>query len=392
MVLAASRYQIDTIMTAKRLGYWVITTDNVPSNPGHALADRAYAVDTTDREGILRVAREEGITGIIAPCTDVAVPTAAFVAEALGLPGPSLKAVAVTCDKASFRQFLTANDLPCPRTVRVTSPALPGDVDFSARAWIVKPSKSSGSKGVYIVRSAEEFAQRIPETLAFSPDGVALIEEYIVGAQGTCEGILEESDVAQHWILDRQTVSPPYVTTCGHHVPTRLPARLQKQLLELLRKIWALLGVTKGPFDCDFVATDDEIYILELTPRIGGNAISTLLRVAWEFDLVAYAVRYAAGQPGSFPAPESAACRPTAIVLLGVSNTGRLQYDLAEATWLRAQEWVHALSFDVELGDRVAPFINSRHRVGEAVVTGADRTTLDQRVEELKRRLAVRAV
>jgi hypothetical protein len=33
LVLAASMYQIPAIETAKRLGYRVITTDNVPDNP-----------------------------------------------------------------------------------------------------------------------------------------------------------------------------------------------------------------------------------------------------------------------------------------------------------------------------------------------------------------------
>ena len=48
LVLAASRYQLPTITSAKRLGYRVITTDNLPENPGHALADVNYLVDTLD--------------------------------------------------------------------------------------------------------------------------------------------------------------------------------------------------------------------------------------------------------------------------------------------------------------------------------------------------------
>ena len=80
LVLAASTYQLRTIRTAKRLGYRVVTTDNVPTNPGHALADQAYSTDTTDLEGVLAIARRERLDGVIAPCTDVAVPTAAVFA------------------------------------------------------------------------------------------------------------------------------------------------------------------------------------------------------------------------------------------------------------------------------------------------------------------------
>jgi biotin carboxylase len=379
-------------MTAKRLGYRIVTTDNVPDNPGHAWADRSYAVDTTDRAGVLALARKERITGIVSPCTDVAVPTAAYVAEELGLPGPNPKAVGVACDKAAFREFLSVHNLPCPRAVRLTSSVLPPGVAFHGRTWILKPSRSSGSKGVFIVNSAEEFAKRIPDTRAFSPDGVVLIEEYIDGAQGTCEGVLEGGDVVRHWILDRQTVDPPYTTTSGHHVPSLLPESKQKQLIDLLRHIWALLGISEGPFDCDFVATGDKIYILEVAPRIGGNSICALLRVAWGFDLVEYNVRYACGELKLSRGADMVACTPAAIVLLGVSKPGQLQYDEAEAGRLRAETWVRALSFDTEMSRPVRPFINGRHRVGEAIVTGRDRDDLDARVRELRQRLCVRAV
>ena len=72
LVLAASRYQIPIITTAKRLGYRVLTIDNVPDNPGHALADQACFIDTTDIQGVLAVARRERVDGVIAACTDVA--------------------------------------------------------------------------------------------------------------------------------------------------------------------------------------------------------------------------------------------------------------------------------------------------------------------------------
>src|SRR5512136_2568795 len=97
LVLAASQYQIETITSARRLGYYVITLDNRPDNPGHRLADKCFNIDTTDVDAVLEIAQREAIDGIIAPCTDVAVPTAACVAERLHLNGPSLKSAQIAC-------------------------------------------------------------------------------------------------------------------------------------------------------------------------------------------------------------------------------------------------------------------------------------------------------
>ena len=390
LVLAASRYQLDTIRTAKRLGYRVVTTDNVPDNPGYALADRAYGADTTDIDAVLGIARTEKVDGVIAPCTDVAVVTAAHVARELGLPGVSVEAARIVTDKLAFRQFLEEQRLPRPGFMKI--PALsevPADFD-PGECRIIKPDRSSGSKGIFIVRTPGELAARLPESRSFSPTGTVVVEEFLEGHQGTCEGVLAGGRIAFHVILDRQTAPAPFVTTIGHYLPTVLSEQAQRLLLQRLEDVWSRLGVTDGPFDCDFVWAKDEIFLIEITPRLGGNSISQLLRLATGFDLVEYAVRHACGEPFELPAtPE---IRPVAVVLLGVWRTGKLHYDVAAAAKLQEEPWVCSLTFDVELGAPVQPFINGRHRIGEAYVTAADRSSLEQHVRTLKDRLNLQAV
>jgi biotin carboxylase len=389
LVLAASIYQLDAIRAAKRLGYRVVTVDNVPANPGHALADRSYDVDTTDLEGVLRVAKAENISGVLAACTDVAVPTAAYVSETMGLPGPPLRSARVLTSKSQFRHFLAEQGLPTPRALPVQAGFAPRSGLFSAQTWILKPDRSSGCKGTFIVRSEEELRQRLPETLSFSPGGTGVLEEFMDGHQGTCEGVIQESRIALSFLLDRQTPPPPYVTTLGHHCPTELPVAAQERVLGLIERVFKMLDVRQGVFDCDFVATAEEVFLLEVSPRPGGNSISGLLRRATGFDLTEYAVREACRDEPRLVAPKS--MRPTAVLLLGVWQAGQLRYNQAEAERLRRERWVDSLQIDLPQGTPVQPFINGRHRVGEAFVTGTDRADLDARVIELKRRLAVRS-
>ncbi len=390
LVLAASLYQLDTIQRAKELGFRVITLDNRPQNPGHVLAAKSYIVDTTDREAVLSVARQERIDGIIAPCTDVAVPTAAYVARSMKLTGVPVECAAITCSKILFREFLKRQGFPVPASIRITSGSEAASIDFGQGPWILKPDRSSGSKGIFVVHSAAEYRARLPETLSFSPSGEAILERFIDGFQGTCEGILQGGSLVLTFILDRQTAPKPYVTTCGHHLPTRLPENLQQALRSMLEKVWGLLGVWDGPFDCDFVASADDIYLLEISPRMGGNSISTLLRKAADFDIVEYSVRHALGERTDLQA--FCRIRPTAVILFGVFEAGGLGVDLSELMALRKEPWVDSLSLDVEPGDAVMPFIDGRHRVGQAVIYGSTREDLDAKVVELKRRLCLHAV
>ena len=56
--MPAGLVHMHCIRQAVEMGYYVITCDNQPSNPGHALAHEHYIVSTVDREGVLKLARE----------------------------------------------------------------------------------------------------------------------------------------------------------------------------------------------------------------------------------------------------------------------------------------------------------------------------------------------
>jgi biotin carboxylase len=381
LVLAASSHQVPIIERAKARGFRVVTTDNVPSNPGHRLADRAHSVDTTDAEGVLEIARAERIDGVIASCTDVAVPTAALVASRLGLRGPSPEAAAVLCDKRRFRSWLVEQALPAPMCLS------PDAWPETGGAWVLKPERSSGSKGIFIVRSKEELAARLPETLSFSKR--ALIEAFIPGEQLTCEGLLEGGTVVASWVTRRETASSPYVATWGHRLPNRLDAQANAAVIGAVHDTFTRLGLRDGPFDADVVWDGERAWILEAAPRLGGNSISRLVKIASGVDLVDEVVSYAIGD--SFGRISGANLRPAAVVLLGVERAGALSWDRDALRALENEPWVASIAIEREIGERVMPFVNGRHRLGEAFVTADDLDTLDARCREIRARLCMSA-
>ncbi|MCR5136738.1 MAG: carboxylate--amine ligase, partial [Oscillospiraceae bacterium] len=104
LLLGGSRYLLPVIREARALGCQVFTCDYLPDNYAHRYADAYYNVSITDREAVLRLARELGIDGVMSFACDPGVVTAAWVAEKLGLPnvGP-YESVAILQDKGRFR-------------------------------------------------------------------------------------------------------------------------------------------------------------------------------------------------------------------------------------------------------------------------------------------------
>jgi biotin carboxylase len=395
LVLGAALYQVECILTAKRLGYRVITADNRPSNPGHRLSDVSYNVDTTDVHGVLQLAKREKISGVISPCTDVAVKTAAIVSHKSGLPGVPPSAAQIVTDKVSFRRFMLESQLPTPRFVVLgESDQLIPELftgQGGATKMVLKPQLSSGSKGVFIVGDRADLEKRLPESRAMGLSRTCLIEDYLEGPQGTCVGILEAGRIQLAVVLDRQVAHEPFTTTIGHRVPSTLSEESQRQLIDLISDVWRRLGVTDTVFDCDFVWTNCGPFILEITPRLGGNGIPLLIQLASGIDLIEYSVRSACGDLQVSEAVDWGAVRiePSAVVLLGVWNEGRLDYDESQVAELRTEPWVKSLSLDMPIGAPVGPFVNGRLRLGEALIKTADRRSLDERVQELIGRISI---
>ena len=63
--MPAGLVHMHCIRQAVEMGYYVITCDNQPNNPGHALAHEHYIVSTIDREGVLDLARRLKVDGIV---------------------------------------------------------------------------------------------------------------------------------------------------------------------------------------------------------------------------------------------------------------------------------------------------------------------------------------
>ena len=104
-MLGGSLYQTYAIKKAKKMGYYVISCDYLPSNPGHKYSDEYYNVSTTDKEAVLKLAKDLQVDGVVAYASDPAAPTAAYVCEQLGLPTSPFKSVEILSNKDLFRQF-----------------------------------------------------------------------------------------------------------------------------------------------------------------------------------------------------------------------------------------------------------------------------------------------
>lgn len=303
LLLGGLRYLIPVIKSAHEQGYYVITCDYLPNNIAHQYSDEYINANITDKEAILKIAQELQIDGIMSFAVDPGVLTASYVAEKMGLPGCPYKSVQILQNKVLFRNYLSENGFNVPKAkgYETYSDALQ-ETELFNFPIIVKPTDSAGSKGVTRVDYVEDLKKAFDLAINNSvSDRKVIIEEYIeqLGFSSDCDSFSIESDL-KFISFSNQYFDPkaenPY-TPSAYSWPSFIDLKLQEELVSELRRLVKLLNLGTSIYNIETrVGINGKPYIMEVSPRGGGNRLSEMLRYATSTDLISHAVRAAIGE------------------------------------------------------------------------------------------------
>lgn len=303
MLLGGLRYLLPVIKSAHKHGYYVITVDYVPDNIAHKYSDEYHNVSILDKDAVLKLAQELQIDGILSFAVDPGVVTAAYVSENMGLPFQgSYEAVSILQDKARFRQFLTDNgfNVPVAKGYDNKEEALS---DLNRFNWpaIVKPVDSAGSKGVTKVETLEKLSDAIDCALEESHSGNFIIEDFLEkdGNSSDTEGFSIDGKLVFCSFDDQLfdvNASNPY-TPAAYTWPSTMPMWAQKELTEEIQRLISLLNLKTGIYNIETrLCKNGKAYIMEMSPRGGGNRLAEMLQYATNVDLIDNVVRAAVGE------------------------------------------------------------------------------------------------
>lgn len=309
LLLGGSAQQVIAIKTAKELGYYTVLCDYLSDNPGQYVADKYYNASTTDVEAVYQIARDEQVDGILAYASDPAALPAAIVAERLGLPTNPAKSVEVLGLKFPWRQFLHNNGFACPKVYSFHPDTTLEDVKDNAKDFtfpiVVKPTDSSGSKGVTMLESWDGLEQAIVWADTYSRNKVLLVEEYIQRGFPSVIGgdiFVWDGKVVLYGEMEclRDLVHSPLIPI-GEMLPAGIDTSQRNNIYKELQRIVTALDIRFGELNIEIILDkNDNVHFLELGPRAGGNMIPIQLSDAYGIDLVKANVQAAMGEKPEF--------------------------------------------------------------------------------------------
>lgn len=371
MILGGSRYVIPVIKKAHEMGVYVITCDYLPDNIGHKYSDEYYNVSIIEKDNVLALAKRLNINGIISFATDPGVVVVSYVAEQIGLPGCPYKSVEILQNKDKFRQFLRENgfNVPLSQGFESKEAALAGITQFSFPV-IVKPVDSAGSKGVSRVDKETDLEKALDYAFKYSLSGRIIIETFLekVGCSSDtdCFSVDDELVFASFdcQYFDEKAINP--YTPASYSWPSDMPISVQSELRSELQRLIKLLHLGTSIYNVETrLCTDGKPYIMEVSPRGGGNRLSEMLKMACGEDLIEANIRGALGMPvQALHDPEYQGVWAEYIIhsnKTGVFKEIKLDDYFSEEYLVESDVWVKS-------GDFISEFTGANETIGTLVL------------------------
>lgn len=306
MLLGGIRYLLPVIKEAHKLGCYVITADYLPDNIAHKYSDEYVNVSIIDKDAVLKVAKEKQIDAIMSFACDPGVVSAAYVAEQLGLPFQcSYEAACILQDKSRFRKFLSDNGFNCPKAKGYTrvEDAIK-DVDYFNWPIIVKPVDSAGSKGVTRVDDKDKLQEAIITALDESIGKHFIIEEFLVadGSPTGSESFFVNGELLYNAFYDQvfDLSAPNPFVPASECWPSSKSEKLLDEVRDNLQRLGTLLGIRTGIFNVEWRLSGGKVYLMEVTPRAGGNRLAEILNYATDVDIIKAETIKSLGLPCDF--------------------------------------------------------------------------------------------
>lgn len=385
LILGAGLWQIPYLQKAKEMGLYVIATDWSDDAVGKGYADLFKPISVRDKEESLRFAIENQVDAVFTS-TDVGVPTAAYIAEKMHLPGITQEQAELATNKYVMRNKLKEVGLKTPlyKMCRTQEELLEAYKSFPKQA-IVKPTDNCGSRGVFIINSEEELKTVAKETFESSFSGTVLIEELMTGNESSVEVLVDNgSPVILGWCKKVKSPFPYRVDMQLDYFPDRSEEE-NAEVSEMVHQLVAGIEMKNGIMHIEFIWTPEGIKIIEFALRgCGGNVITRLMPVLRDYDIKRFLISKALGED----VPVELKPSRFGTLKFIIPHEGKVK-KVEGITEINSKDYVVDFHTDLEEGYVVESIKNTSKRPAHVIVVGDSREDINTKINDVLKTLKV---
>lgn len=281
LILNGSFCELPIIEECHRMGYYVVTTGNMPELMAHKYADEYIQADYSDCDAVLEIVKTHHIDHVLTCANDFGSITAAYVDEKMGWHHHDTYSNArLLHHKDDFKEYIQSKGYPTPYSKTFLSKSdaevfVKTDAVFPV---IVKANDLTGGKGIMKAANLSEALIAIDNAFTKSRSKHILIEPYVTGNQQTFVSFLHNKKVIATSSCDSYSYVNPYLIQ-AETLPAKDIKEVQGQLISIIEEMAVDLDLSDGIFAFQYIRNGKDIQIIEMMRRPFGNQFLNLVEL-----------------------------------------------------------------------------------------------------------------
>lgn len=377
LIFGGSILQHSIVVKCNLRGLRTIVIDPDPNALCKDVATIFEIVDGQDYEKTLAIAIRENVKGVLTASTDKPLVMMSRIAQTLNLPFISEKTAVVTTDKFLMKEVFLKNDLPCAEGVIIIKPS-----DYRGEfPAIIKPLDNSGSRGVIFCNSSNDILANFEEVLNFTNKDCLLIEEFIQGNEFSIEAIHYNGKHQIIALTEKETTPFPYNVELSHKQPANLSKKIKIQIQELIVRLGEAFNYVNCASHTEVKIRDNKIYIIETSPRLGGDFITSyLITHSTGVDIEDKLIDIALKQKPIF----NFKLECSQITYLNFKPGNLVKNTLSQSNLLKKFPNIILFDFNLSIGDEIPEIKNSLDRYGFFIIQKTNDQDLGNIIFQIK--------
>lgn len=285
LILGASYVQADALTYLKQQGFETFSYAVIKKGPGVEIADHFEVIDILDSPAIANYVKLHHIDAVYSVGSDIAMPVASEISEKFILPHFVSSNTAQICNNKIKVRNLLGKD--CEWNIPFQIIRDEKDIPAIPLPLVIKPADSQGQRGISLVHSMDAYQSAYQRAREYSRSGEVIIEKYVSGCELSVNAYLVYANIAFMAVSERETW-PNYLGLVHRHIlPFKGMTDERGQVIRrMVKTTCEKLGITDGPVYYQIKLEKDQLYLLEMTPRLDGCHLWQLIKHYTDVNLI----------------------------------------------------------------------------------------------------------
>ncbi len=299
LIMGGTQISCEIVRAAQKYGIIAIVADynEEKDSPAKQIADEHYQVSVTDVDAVAALIEDRCIDGVITGFSDMLLPYYAQICKRVGLPCyASREQFDIFINKDRYKKLCREFNVPTVEEYEIDESDWMGSLNDIKYPVLVKPSDSSGARGISICNSDSELKKSYQNAKEYSKSGKILVERYLTGREVTVFWVFQNGKyyVAmlgnRHVKKNQDGVIPLPV---GYTFPASVTDNYLNNIAPQARRMFESIGIKNGIMFMQCKVEGSDVVVYDIGYRLTGSLEYKILEATCGYNTMDMMIHFA---------------------------------------------------------------------------------------------------